>query len=72
MLLTRYEYDYMSSDAINLFRIKLGLDPIVRGKRKCMCCQELFQSEDVSRIRICQRCKNLSEQGGIPECSIHL
>jgi hypothetical protein len=59
-----------SFGAINEFRIREGLLPITRGKRKCMCCSKQFDSEDIDRIRICTLCKSLTEQGGFPIYSL--
>lgn len=66
-------YDYMSKDDINSFRKKLGLPLIRQGTRTCMCCGNLFFSEDMSRIRLCKRCKSISElQGGLPVHNMRL
>jgi len=51
-------YDgYTTSVELNAFRRSVGLRPIVKGARNCLCCGNEFKSEDVKKIRICHLCK---------------
>lgn len=69
----QYDQIVMGFDAINAFRIREGLAPIVRGHRTCMCCRSHFESEDVAHVRICDGCKNLKDiNSGIKVCSFAL
>ena len=57
-----YRDTYASLEEINRFRVSLGLQPVVRAKVACLHCGEIFKSEDAQRIRVCRRCKNLTDR----------
>lgn len=45
------------SKSINKVREDCGLNKIKPGKRNCLYCNKSFESEDVTRERICRSCK---------------
>jgi len=65
---TRQPYDtvycstHLSTEELNKFRKSLGLRPINTGKVSCLYCNEIFESRDVNKNRICIKCKYSKER----------